>query len=231
MVIQPGIITLIGGGEFGPDCSFDEWLLGKIKPSVITLLPTAAAYQSPTLAIDNARSYFRNLGFDVEPVEIYERKHSDDQILVEPLQKAEFIYMTGGSPLHLRSVLKASLAYRTIVSKVLAGTSIAASSAAAMVLGEPMIDPRGGAFTLGLGLVPHLAVMPHANTWHSEKHRRTLELASESFYLAAIDEQSALIRLPDGTVTAMGSGKVAVYRGNTEIDLSTVRLELTSESA
>jgi cyanophycinase len=74
-----------------------------------------------------------------------------------------------------------------------------------------MVDPRGGAFTLGLGLVNGLTVIPHANTWSHEKARRTFELAPKGCAVVGIDEQTAAVRAPDGTWTASGAGHVAVW--------------------
>ena len=69
-----------------------------------------------------------------------------------------------------------------------------------------MIDPRGGALTLGLGLIEQLAVLPHADTWSPEKAHRTFSLAAGGLRIAAIDEQTALIRDPDGDL-ADGRGR------------------------
>ena len=45
---------------------------------------------------------------------------------------------------------------------------LAGSSAGAMVLCDPMVDPRGGAFTLGLGLLADLAVIPAHDHWSED---------------------------------------------------------------
>ena len=96
---------------------------------------------------------------------------------------ARFIYLGGGSPLHLRSVLKDSPAWRALVEAWQDGAVVAGSSAGAMVLGDPMVDPRG-ALTLGLGLVGHLAVLPHYDTWSEEKAHRTVQLATGHLRIA-----------------------------------------------
>jgi cyanophycinase len=88
---------------------------------------------------------------------------------------------------------------------------VAGSSAGAMVLGDPMVDPRGGALTLGLGLVSGLAVLPHSDTWSAEKSQRTVSLATGHLRIAAIDERTALVREPDGSWRRAGAGEVTVY--------------------
>jgi cyanophycinase len=74
-----------------------------------------------------------------------------------------------------------------------------------------MVDPRGGAFTLGLGLVEQVAVIPHHDTWSPERARRTFSLAPRGLAVAGIDEQTALIRSSDGAWRADGKGSVIVW--------------------
>jgi len=74
-----------------------------------------------------------------------------------------------------------------------------------------MVDSRGGAFTVGLGLVSGVAVIPRANTWSPEKVHRTVELVSKGVALAAVPEATALLRSPEGAWSVAGVGEVAVY--------------------
>src|SRR5205814_10039265 len=90
------------------------------------------------------------------------------------------------------------------------GAVVAGSSAGAMVLGDPMVDPRGGAFTLGLGLIEQLAVVPHHDTWPPERAYRTMQLAPRGVPIVAIDEQTALIRDEHGAWRVAGAGNVQV---------------------
>ena len=41
-----------------------------------------------------------------------------------------------------------------------------------------MVDPRGGALTLGLGLLTQVAVIPHHDSWSEDKAKRTLKIAA-----------------------------------------------------
>ena len=113
--------------------------------------------------------------------------------------------------MHLRSVLKDTPVCSALVEAWQSGAVVAGSSAGAMVLGDPMVDPRGGALTLGLGLVAKLAVLPHYDTWSEEKAHRTVQLATGHLRIAAIDERTALIRDPGGTWRVEGAGDVTVF--------------------
>jgi cyanophycinase len=55
-----------------------------------------------------------------------------------------------------------------------------------------MVDPRGGAFTLGLGLVPGIALVTEAETWSPERLHRTLKLANTP--VAELASGTALVR-------------------------------------
>src|SRR5205823_2762046 len=60
---------------------------------------------------------------------------------VDTVRSSRFTYLAGGSPMHLRSVLKETPLWDAIVEAVEAGGVVAGSSAGAMVLTDPMVDP------------------------------------------------------------------------------------------
>ena len=130
----------------------------------------------------------------------------------------------GGSPLHLRSVLKETPLWDALVDAWAGGAVVAGSSAGAMVLCDPMVDPRGGAFTVGLGMIANLAVLPHAEPDVAAHHKRTFELADTGLVLAAIAERAALIRDGDGAWRASGDVSVWVdgeQRGLADLPVAT----------
>ncbi|MCB1005437.1 MAG: Type 1 glutamine amidotransferase-like domain-containing protein [Acidimicrobiales bacterium] len=129
----------------------------------------------------------------------------------EVVSAARFVYLSGGSSMHLRSVLKDSPVWDALVAAWEGGAVLAASSGAARVLCDPMVDPRGGAFAVGLGLLPGLAVIPHHDHWSREKAHRTIQLAPRGLPVAGIDDRTALIRDPDGSWRSAGAGGVAIF--------------------
>jgi cyanophycinase len=147
------------------------------------------------------------------------RQDAANESYVAAVRSARFIYLGGGSPLHLRSVLKESPLWQALVDAWRGGAVLAGSSAGAMVLGDPMVDPRGGAFTLGLGLVEGVAVLPHAATWSPERLKRTIHLAPASVALLAIDEQTAVIRATNGQWSVSGAGEAMVWRAGEQVGL------------
>ncbi|MGH9178554.1 MAG: Type 1 glutamine amidotransferase-like domain-containing protein [Acidimicrobiales bacterium] len=214
-----GVLALVGGDEWQDGCSFDADLLEASGAREVLVLPTAAAYEHPDRAVATAARWFEGLGATVRGLPVLRRPDAEEQANVNVLKEARFIYLGGGSPLHLRSVLKSSALWQALVAAWNDGAVVAGSSAGAMVLTDPMVDPRGGAFTLGLGLVAQLAVIPHADSWSHEKAHRTVTLAPPDLPVVAIDERTALVLRPGSGWTAAGAGQVRVWLKGAEAGL------------
>jgi len=85
-----------------------------------------------------------------------------------------------------------------------------------MVLTDPMVDPRGGALTLGLGLVDKMTVVPHFGDEHDDAHgqklERTVAMAPAGLPVVAIPARTALINDAGGW-RADGAGTPVVFVG------------------
>ena len=215
-----GHLALIGGGEFTEGCSFDAALLEASGASEVLVVPTAAAYEHPGRLVERAVGWFDRLGVVARGLDLLARPQASDPAIVDALAASRFTYLVGGSPLHLRAVLKDSPAWDALGSAWTAGGVLAGSSAGAMVLCDPMVDPRGGAFTLGLGLLTGMAVIPAHDHWSEDAAHRTRKMSPPSLVLAGIDERTALIRDPDGTWRAEGAGEVVVFEGGAPATLA-----------
>jgi cyanophycinase len=207
-----GVVALVGGAEWQDGCTtFDRALLEASGVDQVLVLPTAAAYEHPDRAVQQAADYFKTLGATATGLDVLRRPDADQDDYAEAIRQARFIYLGGGSPLHLRSVLKETKAWDALLQAWHDGAVIAGSSAGAMVLTDPMVDPRGGAFTLGLGLIEQVAVVPHFNSWSHDKSHRTVTLAPKGIPVVCIPEQTALIRAADGSWRSDGVGEVTVF--------------------
>jgi cyanophycinase len=215
-----GLLALVGGGEWQEGCDFDQRLLEASGAEEVVVLPTAAAYEHPDRAVDKAIRWFGTMGVPVKGLDVLSRGDAEDRDKAGAVREARFLYLSGGSPLHLRSVLKDSLVWDAMLAAWQDGAVVAGSAAGAMVLTDPMVDPRGGAFTVGLGMVAQLAVIPSFESWSPEKAHRTVELAPPGLAVAGIDERTALVfGRDDGWATA-GAGKVRVWVDGRPADLS-----------
>ncbi len=208
---HPGPLALVGGAEWTEGCSFDRGLLEESGGEVL-ILPTAAAYEHPEKAVARAKAWFSALGGRATALMVLARGDAEDERSAEVARASRCIYLGGGSPLHLRSVLKASKVWGAIFEAWEGGAVVAGASAGAMVITDPMVDPRGGAFTLGLGLIEQLAVIPHYGDGDDEKvHRRTVALAPQGLPVVGLPERTALIRRRDGTWEVEGQGQIQVF--------------------
>ena len=217
--MSPGPLALVGGEEWQDGCTFDRELLETSGGGEVVVLPTAAAYEHPERAVETASGWFAPMGATVRGLMVLGRHDADDEHNAAAVAGDRFVYLGGGSALHLRSVLKDSPVWHALVSAWQDGAVLAGSSAGAMVLTDPMVDPRGGAFTVGLGLVAQLAVIPHHDTWSHDKARRTLELAPKELPVVGIDRRTALVLEPDGGWRAAGAGQVRVWMNGAEAGL------------
>jgi cyanophycinase len=212
-----GVLALIGGEEWTPGCSFDQELLAASGSDRVVVLPTAAAYEKPERTVLAAGQWFDTWGAHVEGLMVLSRRDAEDSAMAAVLRRARFIYLSDGSPLHLRSVLKGSRVYAALEAAWRDGAVVAGSAAGAMVLSDPMVDPRGGALTVGLGLVERLAVVPNFGDVdqdaHGEKLHRSVALAPKEVPVVGIPDRTALIRSAEGTWRSAGAGPVAVYLG------------------
>ena len=213
-----GILALVGGGEWSDGCDFDAELLAASGGTEVVLLPTAAAFENPDKCIEHATEWFGRLGGRLEALPVLQRGDALDPANADAVRRARFVYLSGGSPLHLRSVLKETPLWDALVEAWRGGAVLAGSSAGAMVLGDPMVDPRGGAFTVGLGMIGNLAVLPHAEPDVAAHHKRTFELADAGLVLAAIPERTALVRDADGAWRSTGAGEATVWVGGEQRD-------------
>ncbi len=225
---QRGILALVGGGEFQAECIFDAELLeyaskmpasktsgGASNPEVL-IMPTAAAYENPSKKIQQGKSYFENQGVKTEVLEIYTRGDALDiepAALAKALEAASIIYLTDGSPMHLRSVLMNTAVLDEIRSAWQNGTVLVGAGAGGDVFCDYMVDARGGAFTVGLKLITEISIIPKYDLWSKEKINRTVSLAPQNLFVAGVPHQTALLSEAGKPWRQSGVGKIDIFRG------------------
>jgi cyanophycinase len=216
-----GTLALVGGGEWRDGCrDLDADLLATAQAKEVFVLPTAAAFEHPDRVVERATAYFEGLGAKVRPLMVLRRAEADDAKLTDAVRKARVVYVADGSPLHLRSVLKGSALWEAMLAAYHAGGVMAASGAGATLVCDPMVDPRGGAYTVGLGVVADLAVFPYHGTAADHLRERSIDLLPRTARLVGIDEETALVRDPAGSWRVAGAGSVTVYQGRDAVSHS-----------
>src|SRR5687768_5943498 len=155
-----GPLALVGGGEWSDGCTFDRGLIDAVGAEEVLVLPTGSAYEHPERLVKAAGEWFGGLGIVARGLMVLSRPHASEPANLDAVRDARFVYLAGASPMHLRSVLKDSPLWEALLEQWSRGAALAGSSAGAMVLCDAMVDQRGGAFTLGLGLIEGVAVVP-----------------------------------------------------------------------
>lgn len=205
-----GTLAFVGGGEFSAGCDFDAALVAECGASEVVVLPTATAYENPARLRARAEDWFDALGVGCRWLDVYRRVDAADPAAAAAVAEATMIYLTGGSPLHARSTLLRTAVWAAVAEASAGGATVAGAGAGGNVLCDHMVDVRGGAFTLGLGLTDELAMISRADTLSAERISRTVQLAPPGLLVAAVDERSALINRPDGSWET--AGEVVLYR-------------------
>lgn len=197
-----GVIALQGGGPFTANDDLDARLLAEVGAigadgadgagRRVVVLPTADAFEHPERLVTAAIGWAERLGVEVEALMVLRRGEAMDDGAAEVVRAARAVYLVGDQPLHLRSVLKDTPLWHAIVDVLAAGGLVVGVGACASALCDPMVDPRGGAFTLGLGMVTGLGVVHAVEGWSAERLQRTLRMADTT--VACLPTGGALVR-------------------------------------
>lgn len=177
------------------------------------LLPTAAAYERPERAVEAAGALLARLGGRLEPCPILRRGDAEQREHAMALRRARLVLLADGSSLHLRAVLKDSAALSALLAAWRDGAAVLGAGAGAAVLSDPMVDPRGGALSVGLGFVQSMAAVPCADRSARALLERTVALATTGCAIVALPAGGAAVRDSSGSWRHAGSagGQVEVY--------------------
>lgn len=187
-----GIIALEGGGPFRLHDELDRRLLAEVGATSVVVLPTADAFERPEDLIHASQSWAERLGVSVEPLMVMRRTEAMETESAEIIMRSRAIWLVGDNPIHLRSVLKDTPVLNAIVALHEAGGLVVGAGGTASALCDPMIDPRGGALALGLGMVKGVAVVTESEKETPERHARTRKLANVP--LIFLPSSSAVVR-------------------------------------
>lgn len=196
-----GPVALVGSGEYLPVMTETEGLLLQDRPGRFVQIPTAAApegEQSLTSWVALGRAQAERLGVEAVPVLVRNREEADSPSLAALVEGAGLVYLSGGNPPYLASTLRGTRVWQAVLEAWEGGAALAGCSAGAMSLTSWVPDirhPRRAADP-GLGVVPHLRVIPHFDRfvgWMPDLVARYLAKAPEGITVLGIDEDTALV--------------------------------------
>jgi cyanophycinase len=223
-----GPVALVGSGEFLDVMTpVDAGLLAG-RPARAAFLPTAASLEGDERVawwLDLGRRHYEAMGVEAVPVPVLSRADADDPGLARLVAGAGLIYFSGGDPHHLAATLRGSLVWEAVVAEWRSGSALAGCSAGAMALtsGAPpelgpggshrIVPEQGSAEGDGLGLIGHLAVIPHFDLL--EKMRPGIVERFQGWKppettLVGVEEETALVSGADGW-RVQGRGAVWVF--------------------
>jgi len=191
-----GVIALAGGGPFVANDDLDRRLLAEAGADRVVVLPTADAFEEPAALVREAMLWGERMGVLIEALMVLQRHEAEDDGAAGVVRGARAVWLVGDSSMHLRSTLKETPVLAALDAVIAAGGVVAAVGSSAAALCDPMLDQRGGAFTLGLGLVRGVAVVPGVEAWSEERRHRTLTLANTP--VVELPTGSALLRANGG---------------------------------
>jgi hypothetical protein len=178
--------------------------------SDVVVLPTAAAFIGATEAAIELSVIFEASGAHVEALMHIDRSSSDEPYFAQRLREADVVVLSDGSALHAKSVW-----HETPIGDAIRDAEfVIALGAVASVLGDTMIDPRGGAPTTGLGYRHGLVLATSAS---DEQLSRTRTLLGDDEILAVL-EPSGVVHA-DGDHWRVVTGEVTTTRGHNAVEL------------
>jgi cyanophycinase len=201
----PGPLALVGSGEYTATMLDLERSLIDGRPPRYVQIPTAASKEGPrrlSYWVDLGKAQAARLGVEAVPLMVSERAQADDPAVAAQVRGAGLIYLSGGSPAVLADTLRDTAVWRAIVAAWRSGAALAGCSAGAMALADQVPDLRNptGCSRPGLGLLPHLRVLPHFDKmlgWVPDVLTRPFFRTTGGISLVGIDEDTALVGGPE----------------------------------
>lgn len=210
-------LVLEGGAEFQAEMAAPDreaMRLAGGNNARICIIPAAAAPDNNHIrAGKNAESWFQQLGARrIAVLPLIDKASADDPKMADELRRAGLVYLLGGFPGYLASILSGSRSGQALMNAFENGPVVAGSSAGAMVLCQWYFDPAKKTVSKGLGLVPGVLLIPHHDT-HGKAWAPKLDGELQNVLLVGVDEQTGMIC--NGTMdkwTVYGKGEVTVYQ-------------------
>ncbi len=188
-------------------------LLELTDSSDVVLMPTAAAFIGATAAAVAAAHAFELSGARVEALMVADRASANETYFAQRIAMAQWVVLLDGSALHARSTWRDSA-----VGEALRTARLIGIGETATVMGDEMIDPRGGAPTTGLGYRSGAVLTTNSG---SDQLARTRDLLGDAWPLIVLDDDGVVLS-SEGTWCQWGVGGVYATLGRDALTLKSV---------
>ena len=229
-----GPLALVGSGEYTPAMLEVEAALLEGRPPRYVQIPTAASAEGEARMrywVGLGRAQAERLGVTAVPLDVRTREQAADPAIVDQVAGAGLIYLSGGSPTLLARTLLDTPLWSAIVAAWEGGAALAGCSAGAMAMADHVPDirhPRRGG-EQGLGLLPHIRVLPHFDRmlgWAPDVLTRPFFRDTER-HVVGVDENTAIVGGPETFIVQgrqsawlLSDGKRRQFKPGEEIVLS-----------
>jgi len=178
----------------------------------VVVLPSAAAFTGAPEACVAIAEACNEFAVRVEALMVTDRASTNEPYFAQRLRQADLVVLADGSSLHARMTWRNS----PIGEALKEARNLAAIGSVASVLGEVMIDPRGGAPTIGLGLFDGVAFTQPAS---DDQLVRTRSLVEPTMALVVLGPHGVVAH--DERWRVLCADGVVVTRGQqpSELDL------------
>jgi cyanophycinase-like exopeptidase len=200
----PGPVALVGSGEYLEVMTAIEGALLAGRAPRYVQCATAAVLDGPDVVAKwhrLGRQQADRLGVEQVVLPVASRADANDPAIAALVTGAGLVYLSGGNPTFLADTLRDTLVWSAIEEAWRGGAALAGCSAGAMAMGTwvPSIrHPRGGGVA-GLGVVPHLRVVPHFDAYFAtmpDVLTRFLASDDDDVTVVGVDEDTALVGGP-----------------------------------
>ncbi len=229
MATIPGVIALVGSGEYLPvmqefETELLHFALQRGKRNTFIQIPTASSNEGA-----ERREFWRSrglaqvarIGCEGIYLPIHEREDAFNPEHIAAIENAGLIYFSGGDPHSIKEVFHDSPLWQKIINEWESGSTLAGCSAGAMAFGGTIMGVRRSSHSQGLNLLSDIEVIPHYDKilgWLPDRVASFIARAGANTNLLGIDENTALFRNGNENLWRVtGAGRVHVLRGNLEL--------------
>jgi len=198
---MPGPIALVGSGEYLPVMRPIDRHLLEGRPQRVVMLPTAAGEEGEERIRywnELGLGHYEKLGVEAIVLPVMTRNDALSTELAATIEGAGLIYLSGGSPSYLADTLRSTPVADAIAREWERGAALGGCSAGACALtaiaGGFRHPEQLGA--KGLGLIDHLAVIPHFDRFDRRSPELVMEILKrtpDELILIGVDERTALV--------------------------------------
>ena len=182
-------MVLAGGRELDAGTAAGQALAGCDSIAVVTV---AAAFRRPDALDSRISAWAGALSLEHVVVRGVRRSDSLDPAVAKPIEGCDGVLVLDGSPAHFVAAVKGTPLLDAIVAAHRRGADVVWSGATAAAVCASMVDDRGGALTVGLGLHGGIVVASAWESWPRDRRRRLRGMVPESALFMALESGAAV---------------------------------------